>query len=501
MVLIYPPMARISEPPVGLSQISGALNYNNIPHILIDCAYEGIMWLLSTSIKAEDTWTKRAYKKLDKDLLSLTTKKGFSNLDSYKQAVSNINRILSKVVITHEITLTNYADKNLSPLSTNDLLKSAKEFKENPFYGYFKKRLMPLADTENVFGFSINYLGQGLCAFAMIGFLKSIRRDIKIIIGGSLITSWDSLYNLSDKFGDILDEIIPGNGEQELIKTEERPNAVFSSIYNEMPDYDQFMANSYFAPGLILPVNTSTGCRWRQCTFCPEKYERRKYYQKPIKEQLVFLQKLVKKYNPVLIHFTDNELSPLFLKEITKIPPGVEWYGFSRFISLLKSEDFCHLLKKSGCKMLKLGLESGDQIVIDKLKKGIDLNDAAIILKNLKHAGIGTFIYILFGTPSEDYKSAVKTKEFLIEYSSFIDFLNIAIFNMPLLSPEVNQYKASSFYEADLSLYTEFSHPKKWNRDIIRKFINSELKQCPEIKKILNTTPPVFTSSHAPFFL
>ena len=63
--------------------------------------------------------------------------------------------------------------------------------------------------------------------------------------------------------------------------------------------------------------------------------------------------------------------------------------------------------------MLKLGLESGDQDVLDALGKGIDLATAARALAALKQAGIGTYVYLLFGTPAEDRASALKTLAFV----------------------------------------------------------------------------------------
>jgi len=47
--------------------------------------------------------------------------------------------------------------------------------------------------------------------------------------------------------------------------------------------------------------------------------------------------------------------------------------------------------------MLKLGLESGDQGVLDALEKGIRIDEASRALKALKGAGIGTYVYLLFG--------------------------------------------------------------------------------------------------------
>ena len=61
------------------------------------------------------------------------------------------------------------------------------------------------------------------------------------------------------------------------------------------------------------------------------------------------------------------------MKRLADHPPGVPWYGFVRITRHLTDLDFCMALKRSGCVMLKLGLESGDQRVLDGLQKGINL--------------------------------------------------------------------------------------------------------------------------------
>jgi radical SAM superfamily enzyme YgiQ (UPF0313 family) len=150
--------------------------------------------------------------------------------------------------------------------------------------------------------------------------------------------------------------------------------------------------------------------------------------------------------------------------------------------------------------MLKLGLESGDQAVIDAEGKGIDLAVASKAITSLKRAGIGTYVYLLFGTPSESENEARNTLEFTVRHSRLIDFLNLAIFNMPLNSPEAGKLATSPHYEGDLSLYTGFSHPKGWDRPKVRQFLETEFKKHPAVARILENEPPLFTSNHAPFF-
>jgi hypothetical protein len=87
-----------------------------------------------------------------------------------------------------------------------------------------------------------------------------------------------------------------------------------------------------------------------------------------------------------------------------------------------------------------------------------------------------------------------------VEQSVHIDFLNVAIFNLPLLSPDSEGLKRTHFYEGDLALYTDFVHPRGWDRRKVRHFLNAEFKTHPAIKPIMLKQPPLFTSNHAPFF-
>ena len=113
-----------------------------------------------------------------------------------------------------------------------------------------------------------------------------------------------------------------------------------------------------------------------------------------------------------MIHLLDNALSPVLLKALAADPPGAPWYGFARVTPHLTDPQFCRQLKESGCVMLKLGLESGDQAVLDALKKGVELETVAAALKNLKEAGIATYVYLLFGTPAETPEAARRTLSF-----------------------------------------------------------------------------------------
>ena len=151
--------------------------------------------------------------------------------------------------------------------------------------------------------------------------------------------------------------------------------------------------------------------------------------------------------------------------------------------------------------MLKLGIESGDQEVLDRLNKGIDLPTASAVLKSLKKAGIATYCYFLFGTPPETKAGAMKTLEFVCRHHDCINFLNLAIFNLPSQSIEAQSLETGDFYEGDLSLYKSFQHPLGWHRPIVRNFLEKTFKKHPAIAPIVQRMPEFFTSNHAPIFV
>jgi radical SAM superfamily enzyme YgiQ (UPF0313 family) len=200
-----------------------------------------------------------------------------------------------------------------------------------------------------------------------------------------------------------------------------------------------------------------------------------------------------------LVHLLDNAISPALLRGLASQPPGAPWYGFARVDAQLADPDFCRALRRSGCVMLKLGLESGDQAVLDRLGKGLDLATTARTLDSLKRAGIAVYGYLLFGTPAEDAEAARRTLEFVVRHGDQLDFLNVAIFNLPAFGAD-QSYPTEPFYAGDLSLYTGFRHPLGWERQRVRRFLSHEFSRHPAVAAILRRDPPLFTSNHAPLF-
>jgi radical SAM superfamily enzyme YgiQ (UPF0313 family) len=501
MILIHPPVSKPCEPPAGIAKLCGALNHHGIKYRILDANLEGLLSLLNTPVASSDTWTRRASHHLSRHLTSLKGWEAYQDSSRYRRAIKDLNRLLEMTARPNHVRLglSNYQHEELSSARSTDLIRAAEHPEDNPFYPYFRKRLEELLkkDHPSVIGFSLNYLSQALCTFAMVGFLRREWPGIKLVLGGGLVTSWMRRPYWKNPFEGLIDHLIAGPGEGPLLSL----FGIQVRNHDYRPDYDSLSIGDYIAPEPILPYSASSGCYWNRCSFCPERAEGNPYVPISTDQVIKDLLYLVHRHHPVLIHLLDNAISPSLMKAMIKHPPGVPWYGFARITRHLTDLDFCLALKQSGCVMLKLGLESGDQTVLDDLQKGIMLEEATSALMNLKKAGIATYVYFLFGTPSESLTEARKTLEFVVKNQEYIGFINLAIFNMPIFEPEATQMQTKSFYEGDLSLYTDFDHPKGWNRPLIRQFLDKEFKRHPAIASILRRDPPIFTSNHAPFFV
>lgn len=509
MLLIHPPVAKSCEPPAGIAKLSGALACHGIAHTVLDANIESILYVIdnthSLEDKYRDTWTARSIRNISSNHRAMKNHSTYQNIDRYKRAVVDLNRAVEVWSNSGAVPgITNYRHCHLSPLRSRDLLQSAEEPEKNPYYRYFAKRLSDLAEksASSFAGFSLNYLSQAFCTFAMIGFLKKRFPDLSIVLGGGLVTSWMKNPAWQSPFAGLVDHLVSGPGEEKLLSIL-GVNAIEEN--HVVPAYDPLPLDDYLAPGRILPFSAASGCYWRQCSFCPEKAENSRYAPLPVETAVHSLSTLIRRSRPSLVHILDNAINPSMLKRLAGsgpgIPRGVSWYGFARIDRLLTDIDFCIELKKSGCVMLKLGLESGDQEVLDRMRKGIDIETASMVLQTLKKAGIAAYVYLIFGTPAESRDAARRTLNFVVRHHREIHFLNIAMFNMPVCGPETSQYETRSFYEGDLSLYTDFIHPDGWNRKEVRIFIENEFKKEKAVSQILKNDPPLFTSSHAPFFL
>ncbi len=111
-------------------------------------------------------------------------------------------------------------------------------------------------------------------------------------------------------------------------------------------------------------------------------------------------------------------------------------YGFSwmSFFRCSNSDDVAFdLMEKSGCKQVFLGIESGDQGILNNMRKFAGIEKYKEGIRKLKERGIVTYASIIIGFPGETAQTVRNTLEFLEETQP--DYYNIQLYYHDVRTP------------------------------------------------------------------
>lgn len=517
VLLIHPPAAKAAEPPLGVAVLQAHLKARGVPVAVLDANRDAYRYLLqgetlsAVAGPAPSTRLRRALRHVDASLFLLQSPAAAADAARYATAVRYLNDALSLYGGSsgdERVTLGDYRHGQLSEFSLRDLEQLAAGQARTLFYPYFRDRLLPsLADREpRLLALSINYRHQVLPAIELAGLLRRRFPEARLVAGGGMISCWRDALASGNVRLPTFDHLVAGPGEQPLCDLLERPSGrdyllADGSCLALAPDFSGLDPSSYLSPHPVLPVSASRGCYWARCLFCPEAASPTHPYKAFSGDALPrLLLALADRWQVRHFHLTDNAIPPAALHAMAARAEQLQtlsWYGFVRFEPALLQGDLIERLAKGGCRLLQLGLESGSQAVLDRLAKGTRLEVASGVLRRLKQAGIATYVYVLLGTPGETPQEFEQSRAFLEVHADHIDYLNLAIMNLPRHSGLADTAAAAAASPLDLYLPIDENAAE---RRAARRFLQRELLGSPAIRAIAQRTPPLFTSNHAFFF-
>ena len=197
------------------------------------------------------------------------------------------------------------------------------------------------------------------------------------------------------------------------------------------------------ANSIILQV--TLGCSHNKCTFCGT-YKGQRFEIKPdstIFEDIMFASQYFKKQRRIFLCDGDALIIPQkrllnILNKIEKIMPWITRVGvYANCKSLkLKSLEELITLKNHGLGIIYMGLETGDDVTLKKIQKGV-LSESMILMgKKVKAAGIKLSITVLLGIAGKKRSEihALKTGGILSEIDpEYIGALSLMLLpNTPL---------------------------------------------------------------------
>jgi anaerobic magnesium-protoporphyrin IX monomethyl ester cyclase len=205
---------------------------------------------------------------------------------------------------------------------------------------------------------------------------------------------------------------------QSIIRTQDRPRMDRGLLPN--PAYEHLEDNmnpEELAPDtrLSIPiarVTPTTGCT-NNCVWCADFWKNEETRQHPDKfsEEVQYLmQKRNSRYFYLGTHnfFHDIDYALFMAETMGGISPDMHWEAQTRVDSRVSGEDM-KKLASADCRCLHVGIESGNQRLLDAMGKNITLDEARRMLEFAQSSGIHTHTYWIIGSPYETRETAVTT--------------------------------------------------------------------------------------------
>lgn len=313
-------------------------------------------------------------------------------------------------------------------------------------------------------GISVAGPSQLVPAFLMARTMKAQSPETFLVIGGPQVPYIADALRHCERVFDWVDAFVPGEGEIPLMELcaavgkgrdatavrgllIRRNGRIVSTGAPERvpiealppPDFEGFEPDRYLGNAGCLPLTFARGCSWSQCTFCTQHICFDGYRAMAPQQVTEHLTHTVSRYGATSVAINDENLTPQRLRELAAIVrthcPEVRWQALARLAPRLADATLARELADSGCAMLSMGLESADQAVLDRNRKGIHADKVPDVLKALHDAGIWLNIFLIFGLPGETPETAFASIDFLHANRSCVDSFSPTVFRMEKGSP------------------------------------------------------------------
>lgn len=192
------------------------------------------------------------------------------------------------------------------------------------------------------------------------------------------------------------------------------------------------------AYSLILQV--SLGCAWNKCAFC-EMYSSKQFRLRPEEEIFAEIESLAHHADQIRkVFLADGNAMVLSFDKLSRILDKlnatfpklnrVSAYALPRDIESKTNEEL-KILADKGLKLLYVGIESGDDELLDRINKGEDYRSTSLALQKARQAGIKLSVMILNGLGGQYYSQqhAINSAKLVNEIQP--EFLSTLVLSYP----------------------------------------------------------------------
>jgi len=184
-------------------------------------------------------------------------------------------------------------------------------------------------------------------------------------------------------------------------------------------------------PGLVLSMMLSRGCPF-SCTFCDAPQVMGKKFRYWSVDRIVEdIRKYKEIHNTNAFVFKDSTFtaSQRWAKELCQAfidaKLNIRWRCNTR--ADLIPQPLLALMRKAGCDILNIGVESGDPEILRRIKKEVDLTKVGDAFERCRKLGIRTYATMIVGAPGETEASIRRSLDFAMKIRPSLVNFHIAI--------------------------------------------------------------------------
>jgi len=354
----------------------------------------------------------------------------------------------------------NHPTTSRAPTLENALAMARKDH-ANVFARYFRNTLAGrlTKDPRHVTGISVVRDQQLIPALTLARIVRELTPEACIVLGGSAVPwIWPALAGCPDFFS-LVDAVVTGPGEIPLREIVRRysDGASLKSIPNTMvrepdgvvhgacatldpvlvtedytPDFHDIPLRDYLLSEPFLTLMATTRCYWNKCTFCSRGTALNVPYRPRTAAHLASqMRSLHSEYGVSHVDLIDDcvpiPLAKQIAAELLQGDVSLTWQFACRFDCEVADPE-ARDLYRSGCRLIRWGLESGCQSVLDRMQKGTQCDRIARMLRATHTAGIWNHVFLIVGFPGESDEEFESTMDFLRANVQHIDSLGASVF-------------------------------------------------------------------------
>ena len=164
-------------------------------------------------------------------------------------------------------------------------------------------------------------------------------------------------------------------------------------------------------------LTVAHGCYWKKCSFCDVSLDYISRFDAASAQTLADrIEAIVAETGQTGFHFVDEAAPPKSLKalaqELQRRQLAISWWGNVRFEKTFTPE-LCLELADSGCIAISGGLEVASDRLLQRMKKGVSVEQVARVTKAFSDAGILVHAYLMYGFPTQTVQDTVDALEYV----------------------------------------------------------------------------------------